>query len=142
MTKFEPTRERLEELRKTMSNVEIAQLEGVSLSAVKRRVRSLEIAPRPIKERPESDAARKNRLALEQLRDIADAHQIGRVRVVAVDAGISLMDRAKQILGKRMGEDRARGYLLDGRPASSAQVVKAAGLTFGRQMKPRANRRK
>lgn len=37
------------------------------------------------------------------------------------------LEQAKTILGKRLGEDH-RGYLLDGRPASSMQVLRAAGL--------------
>jgi hypothetical protein len=41
--------------------------------------------------------------------------------------GMTLMERCKGVLGKRMNEDH-RGYILDGRPASSAQIRKAARL--------------
>jgi hypothetical protein len=41
--------------------------------------------------------------------------------------GMTLMERCKGVLGKRMTEDH-RGYVLDGRPAISEQIRKAAKL--------------
>lgn len=41
----------------------------------------------------------------------------------------SRLDAAKRILGKRWGEDRARGcYSLDGRPCSAMDLLRAAGM--------------
>jgi hypothetical protein len=98
-------------LRSKMSNIDIAKLKGVSTSTVKRWVKKLGIAPREVKNKPPEEKAK--------------------LKPLAPDEGMGLMARCKQILGYRMGEDY-RGYMLDGRPASSMQVVKAAGLEIGR----------
>ena len=57
--------------------------------------------------------------------DLLPAKQKG--TVLSPEEGLSLMERCKMILGDRMSED-SRGYLLDGRPASSMQVARAANL--------------
>ena len=40
---------------------------------------------------------------------------------------VPLMDQVKALIGKRMGETPF-GYTLDGRPASSVQLIRASGL--------------
>ena len=114
---FDPTKDELIKLRAVMSNTQIAEMHGVSPSSVKRRITSLDVPKRPSKV-----------VRLKSNREPP--------RYVSVDEGVSLMDKCKQILGDRMGEDRARGYLLDERPASSQQVIKAAGLTLSVWSKP------
>lgn len=106
-----PSFDELSSLRSRMSNIEIAALKHVSTSTVKRWVKKLGIAPREVKNKPPEEKLKP--------------------RPVPVDEGIGLMERCKQILGYRMGEDY-RGYMLDGRPASSMQVVRAAGLSLTR----------
>ena len=102
-----PTKDELIDLRSRYSNIEIAKLRSVSPSTVKRWIKKLEIPPREVKKEPEIIKPKGEPMPL--------------------DDGLSLMDRCSQILGRRMGEDH-RGYMLDGRPASSIQVIRAAGL--------------
>lgn len=42
--------------------------------------------------------------------------------------GLSLMERAKKVLGPRMTERVGFGYYLDGKPASAFVIAEAAGL--------------
>jgi len=111
MKQLPPTKETLDAMRlQGKSRAEMCEATGVSISLMKRLIKALGVSPRPTK-----NSAQKKPSGREK------------PRYLAVDEGISLMDRCKQILGPRMGEDH-RGYLLDGRPASSTQVIKASGL--------------
>lgn len=103
-----PTLEEMLILREKLTNIQIAELYGVSPSTVKRWVKRLKIAPREPKNKDVEDKPRPVPLP--------------------VDSGISLMDQCKQILGGRMTEKTGQGYMLDGRPVSSMQIIKAAGL--------------
>jgi len=47
-----------------------------------------------------------------------------------IEDGYSLIDIAAFRLGDRLTEKRGRGYYLDGRPASTAVILEAAGLKF------------
>lgn len=110
-----PPKDHLNDLRIAgFTRDEMAALYDVSLPRMKRWITKLGVAPRPMKEKKESDREKP--------------------RYMPVDDGISLMDECRQVLDSRMGEDH-RGYLLDGRPVSSHQIVSAAGLTFGRRRK-------
>ena len=106
-----PTKAELIELRSKISNIEIAELKGVSSSTVKRWIKKLGIAPRESK-KPVEDVKPKG-------------------KPMPLDEGLSLMDRCRQMLGRRMSEDH-RGYMLDGRPCSSMQIIRAAGLEVKR----------
>lgn len=90
---------------------EIAEELDISLAEVKRTITKHAVVSR--KTRKSERDARKRK------------HE--RPRYASIDDGVTLMDKAKQVLGDRMGEDH-RGYLLDKRPASSWQVLDAAGL--------------
>lgn len=46
--------------------------------------------------------------------------------------GLTLVERAKIILGSRLTEDRIGHYRVDGKPASVFQVLEAANLRLGR----------
>lgn len=93
-----------------LTREQIMEETGLSLSCIKRAVAIHDI-PRKMSERASKRALQKEKPSL----------------VISTDEGITLMMQAKQILGDRMSEDH-RGYLLDGRPASSWQVLKAAKL--------------
>jgi hypothetical protein len=45
-----------------------------------------------------------------------------------LDTGMTMMERAKAILGHRLTECRHRGYVLDGRVAGADKIIEAAGL--------------
>lgn len=49
--------------------------------------------------------------------------------IVPFDDALPLMEQAAEILGDRFKEVR-QGYLLDGKPANTSKVLKAAGLKF------------
>lgn len=109
MPQREPTADELKtitEMRETSAKrEEIAVKLGISLALVKRWIKALGLKKKPT--RPV------------RVREP--------VRYADQEDGISLMDRCKIVLGNRMGEDH-RGYLLDGRPASSMQIARAAGM--------------
>ena len=42
----------------------------------------------------------------------------------------TVLDRAREVLGERVGELKGFGYTLDGRPCNTDRIVAAAGLTF------------
>lgn len=44
------------------------------------------------------------------------------------DTGLTMMERAKLILGTRLTEDRHLGYLLDGRVANTDRIIREARL--------------
>lgn len=111
-----PTRDELIHLRETegMTRDQIAEHYNVSLTTVRRWIKELDV-PRPTKQARNSA---KNPLT-----------RFGEI-IAEPDDGITVMDRAKDILGDRLTERRGCGYVLDGRPSSVDQVVKAAGLKF------------
>jgi hypothetical protein len=65
--------------------------------------------------------------------------------VIPFDDRAPLMERCKDVLKDRMGENR-QGYLLDGKPANTDKVVRAAGLQYADeevlQRSPPTRRRK
>lgn len=104
-----PTREKLMELRESgFTREEIAEHFGVTLSRVKRWLRQYgftkpdrKLAPEPV-DLPITD--------------------------LPFHTGMTLMERAKLALGRRLTEDKHRGYLLDGRPANTDRIIEAARL--------------
>lgn len=108
-----PPKEDLEKLRNAgKTRDEIALIYNVSLSRVKRWIKELSI---DVDDAPRGVARARSR---EEKR-----------RSMGEDDGLTLMEKARAILGKRIGEDY-RGYLLDNRPVRIDVLVKAAGLTF------------
>lgn len=111
-----PSKEEMDALREAgKTRQQIADHFGVTLSAVKRWIASLGVVDRKSRRQPKEVTRPREK-----------------PRYQPLDDGESLMDKAKAVLGKRMGEDH-RGYILDGRPCSSWQIVNAAGL----ELKPR-----
>jgi uncharacterized protein YjcR len=106
-----PPREELEKLRKYKTRDEIAHHYGVSLSRVKRWIKALSVPP-------------ENAVKAKHARARGKAEKR---RAIGDDNGLTLLEQARVVLGKRMGED-FRGYLLDGRPVRVDVLMKAAGL--------------
>lgn len=105
-----PTREELIALReKGMNREAIADYYSVPLSRVKRWIRDMDI---PV---------------LEGKRRITDTPPIKRQK--KSDDGLTVLEKARRILGKRMSEDY-RGYLLDGRPVRIDYLLKVAGINM------------
>lgn len=107
-----PPREDLIALREAgKSRDEIAAYYKVSLSRVKRWISFHEIPP--CNEPHKAHLGARNKAE--------------RRRALGQDDGLTIVEKARIILGKRMTED-FRGYLLDGRPVRIDTLAKAAGL--------------
>lgn len=111
-----PTREELINLRETqgLTREQIAEHYEVSLTTVRRWIKELNV-PRPSKQ--------------VRYKEPSYLSRTGEI-IAEPDDGITVTERAQNILGDRLREDRHRGYILDGRPVSSTVVVHAAGLKF------------
>lgn len=93
---------------------EIAEELGISMARLKRLIAGLVIVPR---------------LTKAELKKSEPKQRIREKPVYAdPEDGEGLMDRAKVILGARMGE-KYGSYTLDGLPVSSWAILKAAGLS-------------
>ena len=100
----QPSRDELEDCRREgMTLEEISGIYSVSVSTVKRWIRSLGLLT------PKKKV--KITMPAPQL------HRQG-----------SLLDQAKAILGARITEHRIRGYFLDGRATTADRLIDAAGL--------------
>lgn len=98
-----PTKAELEEARNAgMSRAQICEVFGLPLASIKRLITMYGLGKKKAK----------------------DIVVIAKAKEPETKG---LMDQARTILGKRLSED-FRGYLLDKRPASSWQVIAAAGL--------------
>jgi uncharacterized protein YjcR len=105
-----PTKDELEDLREDYTREEIAEMYGCSVSQVKRWISSLGVKKK----------INRNSKGLRR--------QIPKVPEPAFDSGLPLMDKAKLRLGDRMKEKNG-SYWLDNRPATTARIVEAAGLS-------------
>jgi len=104
-----PDRAELVRMRQQgLTREQIAEHFGVALSRVKRWIKELNVPP--------DGFIRKEKIQ----------HSEG--EVLTIDHGLTLVERAKNVLGPRMVEDRNRGYLLDGRPVRVDILIRAAGL--------------
>lgn len=107
-----PSRDELVRLRESgLNREEIADYYGVPLSRVKRWISELKV---PASTKAISVHARS--------RNKAEV-----IVSLGMDHGMTLIDKARLVLGKRMSEDY-RGYLLDGRPCRVDVLIRAAGL--------------
>lgn len=88
-----------------MNREQIAIYYGVKLSRVKRWIRELDIP---------AIRNRKNKL---------------NAGVARFEEGLTVIEKARIVLGKRMSEDY-RGYLLDRRPVRVDVLLRAAGITL------------
>lgn len=107
-----PTREDLIALREGegLNREAIARRYNTSLATVKRWIARLNV--------PTSAEPRKKRRV-----------HITPREAIAADTHLTVIERAKRILGPRMQTD-ARGYLLDGRPVKISALMKAAGVRY------------
>lgn len=110
-SKSPPPAEEIQVLRdEGLNREEIADRYGVSLTTVKRWIKTYEI-----KKPSKAGGGRRT----DQ-----------RSRRLPSDWGLTVLDKAKKILGDRLVEDRWKGYLLDGRPVRTDAVIAAAGLSY------------
>lgn len=110
-----PTKAEVDALRtEGKTRAEIAKHFGISLSKLKRLIVDLDVVPRMTKIEIKRNQPKQ------------------RIREKPVynnpEEGETLMDKAKAVLGDRMGE-KYGCYTLDGRPINSWGLMKAAGLS-------------
>jgi uncharacterized protein YjcR len=107
--KFIPTKQDLIDMRaEGFTREEIADYYGVTLSKVKRWLKKYGFSRVPKQVPPPPSTPVTDELPF--------------------DTGMTIMERAKLILGNRLTEDRHKGYCLDGRPAKTDRIIEAAGL--------------
>lgn len=112
-TRTPPTKEELEALRaEGKTREEIAAIYNVALSQVKRWISSLKVAKKIVRREP------------------SQVPQAVRPAVVMEDDGLTVMEKAKRILGDRLTEKRGVGYLLDGRVVNTDVLLQAAGVKY------------
>jgi len=107
-----PPKDELEALRNAgKSRDEIARYYGVSLSRVKRwiKLHDIKTSPEPHKVH------------------LSARNKAEKRRAEGVEDGLTVIEKARVILGKRLSEDY-RGYLLDGRPVRIDTLARAAGI--------------
>jgi hypothetical protein len=98
-----PEKEELRKLREKETREELADYYCVSVSTIRRWVRFYNLqrrrreTPKPLVPRPEKDS------------------------------GITIIDKARRILGDRLVEKR-EGYVLDNRPVNTDDILRAARL--------------
>lgn len=111
-----PNREELINLRETqgLTREQIAEHYEVSLTTVRRWIKEMNV-PRPTKQ------ARQQRN-----KNISRTGEI----IAEPDDGMTIMDKAKAILGDRLTERRGMGYYIDNKPVSTRRVIESAGLKF------------
>lgn len=111
-----PNRHELIALRdKGLTRPEIATHYGVTLRTVRRWITELGI-PRPTA-RTRSRTRRKRGVGV-----------LGEI-IAPPDDGFTVLEKAKRVLGDRMGEKRGYGYTLDGQVCNVDRLLKAAGLS-------------
>ena len=111
-TMVSPSKADLEALRNAGESRDgIALYYGVSLSRVKRWIKLHDIKPS----------------AEPHKAHISARNKAERRRAEGVEDGLTVIEKARVILGKRLSEDY-RGYLLDGRPVRIDALARAAGL--------------
>ncbi len=121
---MEPSRDDLQALRERgLTRKQIAEQFGVTLATVRRWIRTLDV-PQPAG--PRRPRAPKERLNFD-----------GGI-IVPLGDGLTLIERAHDVLGARFVERRGFGYYLDGTPANVDRITAAvaaamAVLTRGRR---------
>ena len=106
-----PTKEDLEEYRELgYTRQEIADYYGVTLAQVKRWISEFNV---PKKVTPKTQTG---------------GGKISRSLSLPPDFGLTLIEKAQEVLGSRMVYDRHRGYFVDGQPMSTDRIVKMAGV--------------
>lgn len=104
-----PPREDLVALRaQGLNRDQIAVYYGVALSRVKRWIKEMNVPANP-------------QSTGKAIQKATSGQPLG------TDYGLTLLDKARSVLGSRMGQDY-RGYLLDGRPVRVDMLIRSAGL--------------
>ncbi len=109
-----PSKEDLEAKRSAgLTRKEIAVHYGVNISQVKRWISSLQvekkIVRKPVDPKP---------------------HKPARGALLPEDTGMTVIEKARRILGPRLTEKKGLGYLVDGRICNTDEVLRLAGVEY------------
>lgn len=108
-----PTKEDLEEFRELgYTRQGIADFYGVTLAQVKRWISDFQV-PKKVTQKPKTGG---------------EDSKINRSLSLPPDFGLTVIEKAQEILGSRMVYDKHRGYFVDGQPMSCDKIVKMAGV--------------
>ena len=109
----QPTKEELEKLRaEGKTREQLAKHYGVPLSQIKRWISALKVSKKLVRREASQNSPKPVRSRLHD------------------DEGLTIMERAKRILGHRLTEKRGVGYVLDGKVANTDAILKAAGVSY------------
>lgn len=114
MTDFSeiPTKKDLEEFRELgYTRQEIAEHYGVTLAQVKRWISELNVPKKVALKTSEGEESK-----------------IVRSLSLPSDYGMTLMEKAQEVLGPRLVYKKHLGYFVDGQPKSCDAIVKMAGV--------------
>lgn len=108
-----PTQKDLKEFRELgYTRQEIADHFGVTLAQVKRWISELNV-PKKVTQRSASEG---------------EESRITRSLSLPADYGMTLMEKAQEVLGPRLVYKKHVGYFVDGQPRSCDAIVKMAGV--------------
>lgn len=108
-----PTQKDLKEFRELgYTRQEIADYYGVTLAQVKRWISEFNV-PKKVTQRSKFGG---------------DEGKISRSLSLPPDYGMTLMEKAQEVLGPRLVYLKHKGYFVDGRPMSCERIVKMAGV--------------
>lgn len=109
-----PTKEELEELREQgLTRKEIADHYSVNISQVKRWISGLQVTKKIVRKPSEHKPPKPSRGA-----------------ILPEDEGLTVLEKAKRILGPRLTEKKGIGYLVDGRIVNTDEVLRIAGVSY------------
>jgi hypothetical protein len=111
-----PTKEELEQHRADgKTREQLATIYGVPLSQIKRWISSLKVSKKLVRREAYPSVPKQVRSRIHD------------------DEGLTIMERAKRILGARLREQRGVGYVLDGKVANTDAILKAAHVSYKRR---------
>lgn len=109
-----PSKEDLEVMRdRGDTRQEIADHYGVNISQVKRWIASLQVKKKIIRKPAEQKPPRPSRGS-----------------ILPEDEGLTVIEKAKRILGPRLQEKKGIGYTVDGKVVNTDEVLRLAGVSF------------
>lgn len=109
-----PSKDELETMRaQGLTRQEIAEHYGVNISQVKRWIASLQVTKKIIRKPAEQKPPRPSRGS-----------------ILPEDEGLTVIEKAKRVLGPRLQEKKGIGYTVDGRVVNTDEVLRLAGVSY------------
>lgn len=109
-----PSKDEIESLRSQgLTRQEIADHFGVNISQVKRWISGLQVTKKIVRKPSEHKPTRPSKGV-----------------TLPEDDGLTVLEKAKRILGPRFVEKKGVGYLVDGRIVNTDEILSLAGVPY------------